>query len=102
MVIGWLSPQVNQTAVAELVSELWGCLVLPEPELGCALVQALTATSGAPPQHYLGILHTLTAGSQVGCRQLCQHTHTEFPAKDSQMLQTENAGALSQTARMGR
>ena len=51
--------------MAELVGELWACLVLPEPGLGCALVQALTATSGAPPQHYLGILHTLTAGSQV-------------------------------------
>lgn len=61
---GW-RPQVNQMVVAELVSELWGCLVLAEPGLGCALVQRLTATSGAPPQHYLGILHTLTAGSQV-------------------------------------
>jgi hypothetical protein len=72
---GWLSLQVNRTAVAGLVSELWGCLVLPQPGLGCGLVQALTATSGAPPQHYLGILHTLTAGSQVGCAALLWLQH---------------------------
>jgi hypothetical protein len=60
-----LQTQVNQTAVAELVTELWGCLVLPEPGLQCELVQRLTATSGAPAQHYVGILHTLTAHPQV-------------------------------------
>jgi hypothetical protein len=73
-----LHPQVNQTAVAGMVTELWGCLVLPRPGLDCQLVQRLTATSGAPAQHYVGILHTLTADSQVGDRSCWHTTRTVF------------------------
>ena len=49
----------------ELVAELAGCLVAASPGLDCRLVQRLTSTSGAPAQHYVGVLHTLTLDSQV-------------------------------------
>ncbi len=56
---------MNETTTLQLVEQLLGCLVLPEPGLGCPLVQGLTSTSGAPPQHYISVLHTLTSDSQV-------------------------------------
>ncbi len=58
-------PQVDSVAIAATVSQLQGCLVASAPAMQCDLAQALITPSGAPVQHYLGVLRTLSGDSQV-------------------------------------
>lgn len=58
--------QVDGGALKARVAELKGCLVASSPAMQCDVARALITASGAPVQHYIGVLHTVSKDSQVG------------------------------------
>jgi len=58
--------QVDGGALKARVAELKGCLVASSPAMQCDVARALITASGAPVQHYIGVLHTVSKDSQDG------------------------------------
>lgn len=56
--------QINPRAVNQTVSQLSDCLLASNMGMTCALARDLITASGAPLQHYIGVLNTLTSDPQ--------------------------------------
>lgn len=70
-----LAPQLNATTITSTVRQLSDCLLVSSPGMKCSLAQRLITASGSPVQHYLGVLHSLSADSQVATCKTPENLH---------------------------